>query len=207
VAERVRVFVYADDPVSQEGVAGQLRRQRQVAVVDESGVDSAAVAVVVADAVDEAAIRVVKAVQRNGCPRVVLVVARVEGGELLGAVAAGACGILRRSEARGEALARAVVAAATGDGTIPPDLLGRLLHEVGELSRRANGQGLVPTGLSNREVEVLRLVADGLGTAEIARELAYSERTVKGVIHAVTSRLQLRNRSHAVAYAMRAGLI
>jgi DNA-binding NarL/FixJ family response regulator len=68
-------------------------------------------------------------------------------------------------------------------------------------------RGLTFSGLSEREVDVLRLVADGCDTAEIARSLCYSERTVKNVIHDVTSRLRLRNRSHAVAYAMRQGLI
>ena len=61
--------------------------------------------------------------------------------------------------------------------------------------------------LSPREVEVLKLVADGFNTREIATRLAYSERTVKNVLHDVTNRLQLRNRSHAVAYAVRQGLI
>jgi DNA-binding NarL/FixJ family response regulator len=68
-------------------------------------------------------------------------------------------------------------------------------------------RGIVFTGLAPREVEVLRLLADGLDTAEIARRLCYSERTVKNVVHDVTTRLQLRNRSHAVAYALREGLI
>jgi len=54
---------------------------------------------------------------------------------------------------------------------------------------------------------VLRLVAEGWDTAQIATKLSYSERTVKNVLHDVTTRLQLRNRSHAVAYAMREGLI
>jgi DNA-binding NarL/FixJ family response regulator len=63
------------------------------------------------------------------------------------------------------------------------------------------------TGLSPREVDVLRLVADGLDTGEIADSLNYSERTVKNVLHELTTRLQLRNRSHAVAYAVREGLI
>jgi DNA-binding CsgD family transcriptional regulator len=54
---------------------------------------------------------------------------------------------------------------------------------------------------------VLRLVADGYDTAEIARKLAYSERTVKNVLHNITARLHLRNRPHAVAYALRQGFI
>jgi DNA-binding CsgD family transcriptional regulator len=61
--------------------------------------------------------------------------------------------------------------------------------------------------MSAREIEILRLVAEGLDTAEIAVKLAYSERTVKNALHDVTTRLQLRNRSHAVAYALKQGLI
>jgi len=70
-----------------------------------------------------------------------------------------------------------------------------------------NPRGLTFSGLSERELEVLRLVADGCDTAEIARRLCYSDRTVKNIIHDVVTRLQLRNRSHAVAYALREGLI
>jgi DNA-binding NarL/FixJ family response regulator len=68
-------------------------------------------------------------------------------------------------------------------------------------------RGMSFTGLSAREADILRLVADGLDTNEIATSLSYSERTVKNVLHDVTSRLQLRNRSHAVAYALRQGMI
>jgi DNA-binding NarL/FixJ family response regulator len=98
--------------------------------------------------------------------------------------------------------------AAAGDGSVPPDLLGRLLRQVGRLQRQVLApRGLTFTGLSEREVDVLRLVADGLDTSEIARHLSYSERTIKNVIHDITTRLQLRNRAQAVAYAMREGLI
>ncbi len=62
-------------------------------------------------------------------------------------------------------------------------------------------------GFTERERTVLRLVSEGFDTAEIAAELAYSERTVKNAIHAVTERHNLRNRSHAVAYALRVGAI
>ena len=68
-------------------------------------------------------------------------------------------------------------------------------------------RGLRFSGLSEREIEVLRLVAEGLDTGEIARRLSFSERTIKSVLHDVTTRLQLRNRAHAVAYAVREGLI
>jgi DNA-binding NarL/FixJ family response regulator len=91
---------------------------------------------------------------------------------------------------------------------MPPDLLGRLLSQVASLQRHLlTPRGLTFAGLTQREVQVLSLVAEGSSTQEIAMRLAYSERTIKNIIHDLTTRLQLRNRSHAVAYALRRGLI
>jgi len=208
VRERIPIFVYARDPISQAGMSAQLRARPELWVVDEADVDRALVAVVVADDVDDETVRAVRALQRNGCPRVVLVITRLDDNGLLAAIEAGACGLLRRSEAGAERLAAAVQAAAAGDGAVPPDLLGRLLEGVGRLQRQVlTPRGLTFTGLTERELGVLKLVADGFDTAEIATKLAYSERTIKNTIHDVTTRLNLRNRTHAVAYAMRQGLI
>jgi DNA-binding CsgD family transcriptional regulator len=91
---------------------------------------------------------------------------------------------------------------------MPPNLVGELLQQIDRLQREVPTlNGLTAAGLSRREVDVLRLTADGLDTAEIAAELCYSERTVKNIIYGLTQRLKLRNRSHAVAYALRSGLI
>ena len=207
--DRISVHVCAGDPVSRAGVASQLRPRPEVLVVEGDGEPdgSAALAVVVADAVDDETVRLLRRVQRAGC-RAVLVATHVDDAGLAAAVEAGVAALVRRSEATPERLARAVCAAARGEGTVPPDLLGRLLDQVGRLQRQVlHPRGLTFTGLATREVEVLRLVADGYDTAEIARALSYSERTVKNVLHDVTTRLQLRNRSHAVAYALREGLI
>lgn len=208
MAERIAVYVYAHDPISQAGLASQLRTRPEIQVVDHD-VDLATVAVVVVDEVDEETTRVVRAIQRtDGIPRVVLVVTRLDDAGMLAGVEAGACGLLRRSEALPERLVEAIQSAATGDGSVPADLLGRLLEHVGRLQRQVlTPRGLTISGLTEREIEVLRLVADGLDTAEIAGSLAYSERTIKNIIHDVTARLNLRNRSHAVAYAVRQGLI
>ena len=79
---------------------------------------------------------------------------------------------------------------------------------MGHLQRQVlSPRGLTFAGLTERELEVLRLLADGLDTSEVGQRLFYSERTVKNIIHDVTSRLELRNRTHAVAYAIREGLI
>ena len=206
-AERIRVYVYAHDPISQAGLASQLRARPEIQVVDDD-VDRAAVAVVVADDVDDETVRTVRAIQRNGIPRVVLVITRLDDAGMIAGIEAGACGLLRRCDAHPENLAQSVVSAASGDGSVPSDLLGRLLEHVGRLQRQVlSPRGITLSGLTDREIEVLKLVADGFDTAEIANELAYSERTIKNIIHDVTARLNLRNRSHAVAYAVRNGLI
>jgi len=136
------------------------------------------------------------------------VASRLDDGDLVSAVEVGVVGLVRRDEATPDRLVEVITSAATGEGSVPPDLLGRLLDQVGQLQRQVlSPRGLTFTGLATREIDVLRLVADGFSTGEIAVELCYSERTVKNVLHDITTRLHLKNRSHAVAYALRQGLI
>ncbi len=190
------------------GIGGELRLRPEVLVLDPLDHSRADVTVLVSDEVDGVALSLIRSLHRDGCSRVVLVVTRLEDAGLLSAVEAGACGILRRSEACPDRVAEAVITAARGDGSVPPDLLGRLLSQVSRLQRQVLApRGLSLNGFTEREVDVLRLLSEGWDTAEIAGKLAYSERTVKNVIHDITARLQLRNRAHAVAYAMRAGVI
>jgi DNA-binding NarL/FixJ family response regulator len=208
MADRTSVFVYAADPILEAGVASQLAGCTSLRVVGRSDPDAAEVAVVVVDEVDSEASRVVRALQRSDGPRVVVVATRLDDAGLLAAVEAGACALLRRGEATACALEAAVRSAAAGDGSVPGDLLARLLDQVGRLKRQVlDPRGIALSGLSEREAAVLRLVAEGHETGEIARRLSYSERTIKNVIHDVTSRLGLKNRSHAVAFAVREGLI
>ncbi len=206
----IPVVVYARDPISQTGMASALGFRPEVRIVNEEDLTEGvlSVAVVIADEVDDETVRVVRRMQRTGRARVVLVATRIDDGGLLAAIEAGACGVLRRAEANAERMVAAMRTAAAGDGTVPPDLLGRLLNQVGQLQREVLApRGLSFSGVSDREAQVLSLVADGFDTAQIARQLSYSERTVKNVLHDLTARLQLRNRSHAVAYALRAGII
>jgi DNA-binding NarL/FixJ family response regulator len=201
--DRIAVCVHADDPISQAGVASQLRPRPEVRVLDNADADAARVALVVADKVGDRTLQLLRALQRGGS-RLVLVVADVDDTDLVSAVEAGIAGLVRRGEATPERLVSVIRSAAAGEGAVPPDLLGRLLDQVGRLQRQVLWpRGLTFAGLADREIEVLRLVADGLDTAE----LSYSQRTVKNVLHDITSRLHLRNRSHAVAYALRQGLI
>ncbi|MEU3628093.1 helix-turn-helix transcriptional regulator [Amycolatopsis coloradensis] len=139
---------------------------------------------------------------------IVLVTDGIEKGGLAVAVECRVVAILPRSAATDNRVADSVRLAASGRVSQPSDLLARLAEHAERLHREI----LEPSepagaGLSSREIDVLRLMADGFGTQEIAAELSYSERTVKNVIYAVTDRLRLRNRSHAVAYAIREGVI
>jgi DNA-binding NarL/FixJ family response regulator len=206
--QRIPVYVHARDPISQAGVASHLRPRPEVRVVGDDEAAAALVTVVVVDGVDEDTLRMLRTAARQAPSRAVLVASHLDDGDLVTVVEAGVLGVVRRAEATPDRLVQVIAAAASGEGSVPPDLLGRLLDQVGRLQRQVLGpRGLSFTGLAAREIEVLKLVADGYDTGEIARELAYSERTVKNVLHDVTTRLQLRNRSHAVAYALREGLI
>ncbi|MBJ7597146.1 MAG: helix-turn-helix transcriptional regulator [Candidatus Nephthysia bennettiae] len=205
--ERVQVFVAAGDPVSRDGAASLLRGQG-VELVDDHRLDRDVVAVVVVDDVDDQAAQEIRSLRRRGVESVVVVATRVDDGGLLAAVEAGASGVLRRQESSPQNLLNSIHAAAAGEGSLPPDLLGRLLGQVGRLQRQVlSPHGLTFSGLTEREVKVLKLLADGLDTSEVGRQLFLSERTIKNVVHDVTSRLNLRNRTHAVAYALRHGFI
>jgi DNA-binding NarL/FixJ family response regulator len=205
---RVSVYVDAFDPILQAGVISHLRPRPEVKILTETEREAADVGLVVVDRVDERTMRMLKCYQRTSETRLVLVAGEFADGDVVAAAEAGVVGLLRRHEASADRLVGAITRASCDEGTVPADLLGQLLGQVGALQRGVLApRGLAFNGLATREVEVLRLVADGCDTGEIAGRLAYSERTVKNVLHDVTTRLQLRNRSHAVAFAMRHGLI
>jgi DNA-binding NarL/FixJ family response regulator len=123
---------------------------------------------------------------------------------VLSALQAGAVGYLRKDELTPETLATAVSAAANGTGVVTPELLERLLDGIAENGGEARP---VAARLTDREQQVLTLIAAGHPTREVAQELSYSERTVKNVLHDVVTKLNARSRSQAVAFAVREGLI
>lgn len=205
--ERIKTYIHADDPISRAGVASQLRPRPEVLVVEGAEALDARVCLVIGDRVTQSALRVIRLLRQQG-GQVVLVVADLDDTGLVGSVEAGVAGMVRRGDATPDRLVAAIRSAAAGEAAVPPDLVNRLMDQVGRLQRQVlSPRGLSFAGLADREIEVLRLVADGLDTAEIATKLSYSQRTIKSVLHDVTTRLQLKNRSHAVAYALRQGLI
>jgi DNA-binding NarL/FixJ family response regulator len=205
---RIQVLARATDPILQSGIRGALRTRPEIWLVDEDADTARTVALIAADRLDERTMQLLKTLQGKGFARIVLVSGELEDTEMLTAVEAGVCAVARRADSTPDTLVRLVTAAAAGEGALPPDLLGRLLTRVSRLQRHVlEPRGMQLAGITNREGEVLRLVASGLSTKEIADKLCYSQRTVKSILHDVTNRFQLRNRAHAVAYALREGLI
>ena len=207
----VRVSVVALDPILEAGARSALAGFPGLAVLPATGAaaETADVIVVIADEVRDDVLDLMRA-QRSQPrrPEVILVASDFTPAQALHVIAVGASGLVRRREADVGRLSRAVLAAATGDCTVPPDMLALLLGQpVPGQPDPAGGDRWPGPGLSEREHAVLNLIAGGRETDEIARELCYSTRTVVGVVHDITHRFRLRNRAHAVAYAIRAGLL
>lgn len=200
MGEPVTVGVIAMDPMLEAGATSALCSCPDVALVGDG--EEAMVSVVIIDDLDDTVLDLVRATRAtSGRPEVVVVATNLGPAEVLHAIAAGVRGLLRRREASSDRLTRAVLTAASGDCTVSPDMLANMLHD--NASVRANAQG----SLSDRERDVLGLVADGHETDEIAQTLCYSARTVTSVMHDIIYRFRLRNRAHAVAYALRTGLL
>ena len=121
---------------------------------------------------------------------------------VLAALQAGAVGVLRKETLTTESLASAVRAAASGTGVVTSELLRELLDGIAT----ENDQPAAAR-LTEREQQVLSLIAAGHPTREVAQQLCYSERTVKNVLHDVVTKMGARSRSQAVAHAVREGLI
>ncbi len=205
---RISVYIYAHDPITQSGLAAQLRGRSEFDLMEGALDAPPKVAVLAIDTADEVALQVMRGLRAQGCEHLVLVVSALSDEDLMAAVEAGAGSIVWRSRASASWLAQTVINAAGGEAALPPEVLTRLLKQVTRLRRHVLvPRGLSFNGLSNRERDILKLAADGMDTDEIARELSYSKRTVTSALHDVSVRYQLRNRTHAVAYAIREGFI
>ena len=134
--DRISVCVATADPLSRAGTIAQLRGAAGIVLVDEEELDEGAVALVVADEVDPETARTIRSLRRRGVDKVALLVTRLDDNGLLIAVEAGVGGVLRRSTATPHNLVAAIRAVAAGEGALPPDLLGRLLEQVGHLQRQ-----------------------------------------------------------------------
>jgi two-component system NarL family response regulator len=127
--------------------------------------------------------------------------------DLYDAIKAGAMGYLLK-EISIEEVAGAIRAVHGGQSLISPSMASKLLTEFASMIRRQDDRAQLPTPrLTDREMEVLRLVAKGMNNRDIARELFISENTVKNHIRNILEKLQLHSRMEAVVYAVREKLL
>jgi DNA-binding NarL/FixJ family response regulator len=204
----VLVCLHAEDPISRAGLEAALRWHPQITLVDRDSTSLPAVAIVAADSLDERTLAVMRNLRAHGGNQIVLVVEALTDADLLAAVEVGVRAIVWRYEATAALLTDTVMKTAAGEASLPSEVLSRLLRQVSRLQHHVlTPLGLKLTGLSEREADVLRLAAEGFDTAEIASKLSYSKRTITNILHDVMNRFQLVNRTHAVAYAIREGLI
>lgn len=139
--------------------------------------------------------------------RVLVLSASGAQGDVLEAVKAGATGYLLKSASRDELLA-AVARTARGEAVFTPGLAGLVLGEYRRMATAAPTPSGVPAGprLTERETEVLRLVAKGLGSRQIAERLVISHRTVQNHVQNALNKLQLHNRVELTRYVIERGL-
>ncbi|MFI1951431.1 response regulator transcription factor [Streptomyces xinghaiensis] len=204
----IKALVRAPDPLTQSAVSGHLGSAPNIEIVSEERPDPADVAVVVAERMTVEVTSLLRKIKATLRVPVVLIPSEIERADLFMAVECNVVAVLPRAAATSKRIEEAVLTAATGGGVLPSKLLGELLRQIERMQREVlSPHGLHNSGLTPREIGVLRLMAEGLDTAEIADKMCLSERAVKRVIFGVTRRLNLRNRPHAVAYALRSGVI
>jgi DNA-binding NarL/FixJ family response regulator len=210
----MHVFVVEPHPIYRRGLVECLHTLPSVARVTDVADVSAATAtsgfrdadLVIVDQGLPGAAGLLREVGRRSGVEAIVLLPRADG-DVADAVQAGAVGFLAKDTLTPDALAGAVHAAANGSSVIAPGLLAGLAQR-----RTAGAQPTAATdgrlpNLTEREQQVLSLIADGHPTREVAQRLCYSERTVKNVLHDAVTKLGVRSRSEAVAHAVREGLI
>lgn len=161
---------------------------------------SGGVDVLVFEAEDRGLQRAVQFATQTGV-RLVAVVRQPTEALLGDAVEVGVHAVVLFADVNPRSLVSSVRAVLSGHTALPRDVLPRLLERATKGAHHAAGS------LTPRELQVLKLLADGEDTRGIADELSYSERTVKNVVHDVLAKMNCRNRAHAVALATRQGVI
>jgi DNA-binding NarL/FixJ family response regulator len=139
--------------------------------------------------------------------KIIMLTISDEEADLYDAIKAGAMGYLLK-EISIEEVAAAIRAVHGGQSLISPSMASKLLTEFASMIKKTDDRQQVPTPrLTDREMEVLKLVAKGMNNRDIAKQLFISENTVKNHIRNILEKLQLHSRMEAVVYAVREKLL
>jgi DNA-binding NarL/FixJ family response regulator len=138
--------------------------------------------------------------------RVVVLTISDQDADVLDAILAGACGYLMKDASIDELMA-GIRAASIGESLISSHIAGKVLQRIRATSNQPEIAEVIRTELSDREIEVLKLIANGKDNAMIAGELHISPKTVKNHISNILMKLQIDNRIQAAVYAVRSGIV
>lgn len=214
MSDEITVLLVDDHAMVRQGVRAFLATQPDLSVVAETGSGAEAVTlaaqyvpdVVLMDLIMpdmdgvEATRRVKQASPRS---QVVVVTSYHEDEHIFPALRAGALSYLLK-DLGSEELASAIRKAAAGEAVLHPRVAARVIKEL----QGARAEKVNPfTELSERELEVLKLIADGMSNAEMAAKLILSEKTIKGHVSNILSKLHLVDRTQAAVYAWREGIV
>jgi two-component system NarL family response regulator len=212
--DAIRVVICDDHALFRRGLSMVLEEEPGIEVVGEAEDGDAAVVAAV-DLAPDVVLMDVRMPKRSGIEatraiaeavpsaKIVMLTVSDEEDDLYEAIKAGATGYLLK-EISIEEVADAVRAVMAGQSLITPSMASKLISEFSNLSKKAEARQAVPVPvLTARELEVLKLVAQGMSNKEIATELYISENTVKNHVRNILEKLHLHSRMEAVMYAVR----
>jgi DNA-binding NarL/FixJ family response regulator len=213
----IRVLIADDQGMVRSGFSILLNAQPDIQVIGEAVNGEEAVAMAAGQRPDVvlmdvrmpvmdglAATRLVTA--RENAPKVLVLTTFDLDDYVYEALRAGASGFLLKDASAGE-LSDAVRVVARGDALLAPGVTRRLIAEFARMGAPRGPDGRLVEGLTERETEVLGLVARGMSNAEVAAELVVAEQTVKTHVGRILMKLRLRDRTQAVVYAYETGLV
>lgn len=213
----IRVLLVDDQNIVREGLRSMLSPEPDIVVVGEAGNGHEAVRLVIERAPhivlmdvrmpEMDGIAALEAIKRvSNRTSVIMVTLYDDPDYLMRAVAAGAAGYILKDASRDE-LIRAVRVTAEGGAIIAPSMLPQLLKRMNQLLVESAPLAPPKGNLSEREIEVLRLMAEGFTNQEIAERLFLSPTTVKTHVQNILQKLEVSDRTQAAVYAVRYGLI
>jgi len=214
----IRVLVVDDHALFRRGLQMVLEQEEDIEVVGEAG-DGAEAVEKVTDTIPDIVLMDVRMPKRGGIDactaikdavpsaKIIMLTISDEEADLYDAIKAGASGYLLK-EISIEEVATAIRAVNEGQSLISPSMASKLLTEFASMIKRGDERQQLPTPrLTDREMEVLKLVAKGMNNRDIAKQLFISENTVKNHIRNILEKLQLHSRMEAVVYAVREKLL
>ncbi|MGI8422495.1 MAG: response regulator [Gaiellaceae bacterium] len=215
--DALRVLLVDDHDLFRTGLRNLLEEQEGVIVVGEAGSGKEAIRIIRELAPDVVVMDLnmpgmtgVEATRQIAgmvpLARVLVLTVSDQDADVLDAILAGACGYMLK-DASIQELMQGIRSASIGESLISPHIAAKVLQRVRASTASPEIANTIRTELSDREIQVLKLIANGRDNADIAGQLHISPKTVKNHISNILMKLQIENRIQAAVYAVRSGIV